>query len=70
MQTVAELVRQVQPGPGDPVSSGGAELAEILEGVRALRDEVRAADDRSAVLHSLAAKVGAFVSIYLCPMFV
>jgi len=54
--TVADLVRQVQP-TGDAVSSGGAELAEILEGVRALRDEVKAANDRSAILHSLTAQV-------------
>ena len=57
VQTVANLVRQIQPPTGDSVSSGGAELAEILENVRALRDEVKAADSRLAILHSLVSKV-------------
>ena len=62
MQAVADLVRQVRP-TAESVSSGGAELAEILENVLALRDEVKAADNRLAILHSLATKV-CFISLW------
>lgn len=69
VQTVTDLVRQLQPA-GDSVSSGGAELTEILENVRALRDEVKAADRRSAILTSLVGKVCVrFTSISLCVIF-
>lgn len=63
LQKVADLLQQAQP-MGDAVSSGGAELSEILDSVRALRDEMKAASDRSKILHALTAKVRVLYSMY------